>query len=130
MFQAKTKTTSQGLVAAILALLFCVVLGCISPEVVKTEIHGIRNDMGQLEKVVEQKANNTVIAEQVDEINNKIEQTTQLVEELSVWRKSVQAVQAIKDQLVGAGVMALIFIGAGFLLIRAFIKLFRWLSIW
>ncbi|RLC89012.1 MAG: hypothetical protein DRJ03_00180 [Chloroflexi bacterium] len=82
--------------------------------------------MGQLEKVVEQKADNTVVAEQVDEINNKIEQTTQLAEELSVWRKSVQA-ETINYGgagwvVVGTGVIALIFIGAGFLLIRAFMK--------
>lgn len=126
MFKAKTKTASQGLAAAVLALLFCVVPGCVAPEAVKTEIQGIRNDMGQLEKVVEQKADNTVVAEQVDEINNKIEQTTQLAEELSVWRKSVQA-ETINYGgagwvVVGTGVIALIFIGAGFLLIRAFMK--------
>ena len=81
----------MGLIAIIFTLPFCVVPGCVAPEAVKTEIQGIRNDMGQLEKVVEQKADNTVVAEQVDEINNRIEQTIQLAEELSVWRKSVQA---------------------------------------
>jgi len=126
MFQAKTKTASQGLAAAILALLFCVRPGCVAPEAVKTEIQGIRNDMGQLEKIVDQKADNTVVADQVDEINNKIEQTTQLAEELSVWRKSVQAdtinYGGAGWVVAGTGVMALIFIGAGFLLVRAFMK--------
>ena len=126
MFKAATKTKAQGFAAAILALLFFVGPGCVAPEAVKTDIQGIRNDMGQLEKVVEQKADNTVVAEHVDEINNKIEQTTQLAEELSVWRKSVQA-ETINYGgagwvVVGTGVMALIFIGAGFLLIRAFMK--------
>lgn len=119
MFQAKTK-------AIILALLFCVMPGCVAPEAVKTEIQGIRNDMGQLEKVVDQKADNTVVAEHIDEINNKIEQTAQIAEELSVWRKRVQA-ETINYGgagwvVVGTGVTALIFIGAGFLLIRAFMK--------
>jgi len=101
-------------------------LSCIAPEAVKMDIQGIRNDMGQLEKVVEQKADNTVVAEQVGAINNKIEQTTQLAEELSVWRKSVQA-ETINYGgagwvVIGTGVMALIFAGSGLLLVRAFMK--------
>lgn len=110
----------------LLALLFCVVPGCIAKDAVRTEIQGIRNDMGQLERVVDQKADNTVVAEQVDEINNKIEQTAQIAEDLSLWKKSVQA-ETINYGgagwvVVGTGVMALIFVGAGFLLIRAFMK--------
>lgn len=116
----------QKIASSILATLFCVMPGCVAPEAVKMDIQGIRNDMGQLEKVVEQKADNTVVAEHVDEINNKIEQTTQIAEELSLWKKSVQA-ETINYGgagwvVVGTGVMALIFVGAGLLLIRAFMK--------
>ena len=106
MFQAKTKK-------AILILLFCVLPGCVSPEAVKTDIQGIRNDMGQLEKVVDQNA-------------DKIENNTQIAEDLSVWRKDIQA-ETINYSgagwvVVGTGVMALIFVGAGLLLIRAFMR--------
>lgn len=140
MFQEKNKETKNRKIskrfawkncylksgASILTLLFCVMPGCVSPEAIKADIQGIRNDMSQLKKVVEQKADNTVVAEQVNEINNKIEQTTQLAEELSVWRKNVQA-ETINYS--GAGwVMAsvstvvLIFVGAGLLLIKAFVR--------
>lgn len=107
-------------------MLFCVLPVCVSPEAVKTDIQGIRNDMGQLEKVVDQKADNKVVAEQIGEVNNRIEQTTQIAEELSVWKKSVQA-ETINYGgagwvVVGTGVMALIFVGAGLLLVRAFMR--------
>ena len=99
---------------------------CISPEAVKTDIQGIRNDMGQLESVVDQKADNSVVAEQIGEVNNRIEQTTQIAEELSVWRQSIQA-ETINYGgagwvVMGTGLMALIFVGAGLLLVRAFMK--------
>jgi hypothetical protein len=98
---------------------------CVSPDAVKTDIQGIRNDMGQLESVVDQKADNSVVAEHVDRIENNIEQNAQIAEELSVWKKSVQA-ETINYGgagwvVVGTGVMALIFLGAGLLLVRAFI---------
>lgn len=126
MLKTATQTISKKFATAILALLFCVVPSCMAPEAIKTEIQGIRNDMGQLEKMVEQKADNTIVAEQVDQINNKIEQTTQLAEELSVWKKSVQA-ETINYGgagwvVVGTGIIALIFVGAGLLLVRAFMK--------
>lgn len=97
-----------------------------SPGAIKTEIQGIRNDMGKLEKIVDQKADNIVVAKQVDQINNKIEQTTQIAEELSLWKKSVQA-ETINYGgagwvVVGTGVIVFIFVGAGLLLIRAFMK--------
>ncbi len=112
--------------ASILALFFCVLPGCMAPEAIKTDIQGIRNKMGALEKVVDQKADNTVVAERIDQVNNKIEQTAQIAEELSVWRKSVQA-ETINYGgagwvVVGVGIVVLIFVGAGLLLIRAFMK--------
>lgn len=120
MHQAKKFT------AAILVLLFCVVPSCVAPEAIKTDIQGVRNDMGQLKKLIDQKANNTVVAEQVEQINNRIEQTTQIAEELSLWRKSVQAdvinYSGAGWVVVGTGIMALIFVGAGLLLIRAFAR--------
>jgi hypothetical protein len=92
----------------------------------KTDIQGIRNEMGSLEKLIDQKADNNVVADQIGEVNNRIDQTTQLAEELSIWRKNIQA-ETINYGgagmvVVGTGVMAIIFIGAGFLLIRSFMK--------
>lgn len=126
MLQTATKKTQKRIATTILAILFCVMPGCVAPDAVKTEIQGIRNNMEKLEKVVEQKADNIVVAEHVDQINNKIEQNAQIAEELSVWKKSVQA-ETINYGgagwvVVGTGVMALIFIGAGLLLVRAFMK--------
>lgn len=126
MSKQHRQTRSKEFAAATLITLFCVLPGCVAPEAIKTDIQGIRNDMGALEKVVEQKADNNVVAEHVDEINNRIEQTTQIAEELSVWKKSVQA-ETINYGgagwvVVGTGVIALIFVGAGLLLVRAFMK--------
>lgn len=126
MFQTTKKTISKRFATAILALFFCVLPGCLAPGALKTDVQGIRNDMGQLEKMVDQKADNTVVAEHVDEITNRIDQTAQIAEELSVWKKNVQA-ETINYGgagwvVIGTGVMALIFIGAGFLLIKAFMR--------
>lgn len=100
--------------------------GCISPEAIKTDIQGIRADMGEMEKLIEQKADNLVVAKQIGQVNNKIEQTTQIAEELSLWRKSVQA-ETINYSgagwvVAGTGVIVFIFVAAGFLLIRAFMR--------
>jgi len=89
VFQEKAKAASKRIATTAIIALFCVLPGCISPGGIKTEIQGIRNDMGKLEKIVDQKADNTVIAKHVDQINNKIEQTTQLAEELSLWKKKL-----------------------------------------
>ena len=120
------KAKRLTVVSVVIAILFCVLPTCVSPEAVKTDIQGIRNDMGQLKSVVDQKADNTVVAEHVGRIENNIEQNAQVAEELSVWRKSIQA-ETINYGgagwvVVGTGVMALIFVGAGLLLIRAFMK--------
>lgn len=117
----------------IIPLIFCVLLGCVSPEAVKTDINGIRADLGSLENLVDQKADNSVVAEQIDEVNNSIEQTTQVAEELSLWRKSVQA-ETINYGgagwvVVGTGVMALIFVGGGLLFARAFMRRGRLLKL-
>lgn len=93
MFKTTIKTT-------LLALLFCVVLqGCVSPGALKADIQGVRADMNSLEKVAD---------------------------ELSLWKSNVEA-ETINYGgggwiVLGTGVIALIFVGAGFLLIRAFIK--------
>lgn len=110
----------------ILAILFCVVPSCIEPEAIKTDIYGIRNDLGHLEKIIEQKADSTIVAEHVERIDNRIEQTTQVAEELSLWRKNVEAdtinYGGAGWVVAGTGIMALIFVGAGLLLIRAFMR--------
>ena len=127
MYKTTKKTTAKKITTtAIIALLFCVVPGCVAPGALDTEIQGIRNDMGQLEKLVDQKADNTVVAEEIEQVNNSIAQTAQIAEELSLWRKSVQA-ETINYGgagwvVVGTGVIALIFVGAGLLFIRAFMR--------
>ena len=127
MRKANKKATKQGNAkAAILALLFCVMPGCVSPEAIKTDIQGIRNDMGKMEKLIDQKADNSVVAERIDQVNNKIEQTTQIAERLSVWQKSVQA-ETINYGgagwvVVGTGVVVFIFVAAGLILVRAFMR--------
>lgn len=85
--------------ATILALLFCVLPGCVSPGALKADIQGIRADMNSLEKVAD---------------------------ELSLWKSNTEA-ETINYSgagwvVVGTGVIALIFVGPGFLLVRAFVK--------
>jgi len=139
MFSQNQKTTAKRYATSAI-ILCCLAAGCVSPEAIKTEveteikaeIQGVKNDMGELEKVVEQKADNTVVAEQVDEINNKIEQTTQVAEELSVWRKSIEA-ETINYGgagwvVLGTAIMACIFLGTGLLLVRAFMRRGRMLT--
>ncbi len=113
MFKSKT----QKFTLTILTLLFCVSLSCVSPDAVRTDIQGVRN---------EQDIDNTVVAEYIDEINNNTEQTTKIAEDMSVWRKSVQAEIVNYDGaawvVIGMGVVSLIFVGGGLLLIRAFMK--------
>ena len=102
----------RGIVSAIvfisLSILLCFVVmpGCMSPEAIKTEIQGIRVDMEQLEKVAD---------------------------ELSIWKKNVQA-ETINYGgagwvVIGTGVISLIFVGAGLLLVRAFMKRGNMLSL-
>lgn len=110
----------------IVSILFCVGLSCISPEAVKTEVQGIRSDLNQLEKIVDQKADNNVVADHIDQINNRIDQTTQVAENLSVWKKRIEA-QTINYSgagwvVIGTGIIVIIFVGAGLLLIRAFMR--------
>lgn len=85
-----------------LLVLFCIMpycSSCVSPNAFKTEIQGIRLEMEGIEKVAD---------------------------ELSVWRKTVQA-ETINYSgagyvVIGTGVMALIFVVPSFLLIRAFMR--------
>lgn len=126
MHQTTNKTRSQKVAKAALIILSGVLSGCLSPGAIKTDVQGIRNDLGRLEKIVDQKANNDVVAEQIGAVYNSIEQTTQVADELLVWRKKVEA-QTINYGgagwvVVGTSLMAVIFLGAGFLLIRAFMK--------
>ena len=110
----------------LLILPFCVLLSCVSPDAIKTDINGIRNDLGCLEELVDQKADNFVVAEQVDQINNRIEQTTQLADELFTWRKNIEAdtinYSGAGWVVAGTCLVVLIFVGAGIFLIRTFIK--------
>ncbi len=91
------KKETQKLATAILIALFCVLPGCVSPDAVKVsaEIQGIKNDMANIEK---------------------------LADEMFVWRKSIQAENINYN---GAGWVVLVvtvFVGAGFLLIKTFMK--------
>lgn len=83
----------------ILMSLLCVTLSCVSPGAVQTEIQGIKNEMGQLKKVADQ---------------------------LSIWKKNINAEQISYGGagwvVVGSILMAAIFLGFGFLLIKAFMN--------
>ena len=89
--------------------LFAICNGCVSPGAVQAKLN-------LLEHKVEQKANNDVVAEQIEEVNNKIEQTTQVAEKLVEWRKSVQA-ETINYGgagwvVIGLILMVIVFLGA------------------
>jgi len=129
MFKAKTKKTLKELapmalvatVLAIIALFLCVGPGCVSPDAVKTEIQGVRNDMGKLEKVVEQKAEITTIAETIEHFKQEVNQN------LLAMSKTINNSGTIKYGgggwiVVGTSLIAIIFVGAGLLLVRAFMK--------
>lgn len=108
-------------------------VSCLSPEAVKTEIQGVRNDMGSLENLIDQKADATVVAENIEDITCQIEQVNQVAEEItcslediSVWKNEIQA-ETINYNgagwvVIGSSVIVIIFVGAGLLLIRAFMK--------
>jgi len=113
-------------VAWILVTFFVVILGCVSKEAVKMDVQGIRNDMGTLEGIVDQKADSSVVTEQIGELHNEIKQTTQVAETLLEWKKVIQAKNITYSGggwiVLGTGVISFIFVGAGVLLIRAFMK--------
>jgi len=127
MQQTYKKTTAKKYATAIaLSLCFCVLPCCVSPGAVKTDIASIKDNFNQLEKVVDQKADSRIVAEHIEEVRTEITQTAQVAENLSVWKKKIEA-QTVNYGgagwvVVGTGVMALIFVGAGLLLIRAFMK--------
>jgi hypothetical protein len=47
--------------------------------------------LGALEQKVEQKADNTVVAKEIERVDNRINQTTQITSELMTWKKTIQA---------------------------------------
>lgn len=127
MQQKRKKTTTEKYAIAIIScLIFSVLPCCVSPNAVKTEIATVRDNLSRLEKVVEQKADNNIVAESIDQVKNEIIQTTQVAENLVSWRKTVEA-QTVNYGgagyvVVGTGVIVLIFVGAGLLLVRAFMR--------
>lgn len=92
--KAMIRWTYGALIVILMILIsFCVSLSCMAPEAFKADIQGIHVGMDNLE---------------------------------TVWKKSVQA-ETINYSgagwvVVGTSVMAVIFVGAGLLLIRAFMK--------
>lgn len=134
MFKAaKKRIQKTTATATIIAILFFVVLGCVAPETVNMDIQDIRSDMGQLQKMVEQKANNTVVVKYVDQINSKTKQTTQFVEELSILKKNGQietiGYSEARWIIVGISLIAIIFVIMGLLLVRTVIERGNMLSI-
>lgn len=93
--------------------------GCVSPNAVRAKL-------GALEAQIEQKADTKIVAEQVEHLHTQIEQTTQVAEKLVEWKKSIQA-ETINYGgagwvVVGTSIIVIIFLGAGFLLIKTIIK--------
>jgi len=108
-------------------------LNCVSPDAVKSDIQGIKNDVGSLEKLVEQKADNSTVADEIGSVNNEINQLSQIAEDLSLWRKNVQA-ETINYGgagwvVVGTAVISIIFLAAAFFVVRGFLKRGKWLAL-
>jgi len=124
--QKKATQKSKLKLLIAIGMSFVVSLGCLSTEGIKTELSGVRNDLGELEQLVSHKADNSVVAEQIDTINSRVDQTTQIADEFMAWRKSIEAETITYSGagwvVVGSSIMAIIFLGAGLLLIKAFMK--------
>ncbi len=59
-------------------------VGCMSPGAIKAQL-------SVLSQEVSQKADNDVVAEQIGQVNNRIEQTTKVADNLLKWQKSIKA---------------------------------------
>lgn len=118
----KTKEKKTLIISGLIMLL----AGCVSPDAVKTEIQGVKNDFSRLEKIVDQKADNKVVADSIDTVNNKIEQTTKIADELALWKNNIQAdtinYGGAGWVVIGTGVVVLIFVGSGLILVRGFLR--------
>lgn len=120
---------NQKQISVVLISSLCFISGCVAPGAVQAmaKIATVENKLDKLEKIVEQKADNSVVAERIDSVNNKIEQTTQVAEDLSLWRQRIDNQGTINYGgggwvVLGTGVICIIFVGAGLLIVRAFMR--------
>jgi len=131
------KQTKKKLMLCVLFCFICsqvlLLNSCISPNAVKTEVQGIKNDMSKMEELIDQKADVDIVAETVEDITCDIDNVAQIAEEVSVeledislWRKNVQAETinygGAEWVVIGASIIVLIFVIAGVFLVKAFMK--------
>jgi hypothetical protein len=102
--------------------------GCasVAKDAITTRIGSAEANLENLEKLVDQKADNTVTAERIDEVRNEITQVTKVADTLVKWKTSVQA-ETINYGgagwvVLGSAVIIMIFLGAFGLLIRMLLK--------
>jgi hypothetical protein len=120
---------NQKQISIVLISFLCFISGCVAPGAIEAiaKIATVETKLDKLEKIVEQKADNNVVAESIGEVNNKIEQTTQVAEDLSLWRQKIDNQGTINYGgggwvVLGTGVICIIFVGAGLLIVRAFMR--------
>ena len=111
-------------------LIFTLILfsGCVSPNAVKVELATVRDNLNKLESLVDNKADTKIVVETIDDFRQESNQN------LLNINKTINNSGSIKYGgggwiVVGTSVMALIFVGSGLLLIRAFMKRGNMLSL-
>lgn len=121
MFKEKSKTISKRITATIFITLFCVLPGCVAPEAVKMELATIKDNFSQLKRLIENKADTKIITDVIDNFKQEINQN--LFNMNKTLNNSGSIVYGGGGWIVvGTGIIVLIFVGAGLLLIRAFMK--------
>lgn len=106
-------------------IFFC---GCVSPNAVKMELATVKDNLNKLEQIMDSKADTTVVAKTIESFKQEINQN------LLNISKTMNNSGSIKYGgggwiVAGTGLMALIFLGSGLLLIRAFMKRGNMLSL-
>lgn len=110
------KTTTKTIAAAI--ILATLVISCVSPDAVKNQLGTIDAQLGELKTLVDMKADSRVVAEQIDEVNSRVEQ--------ALWNQDIQA-ESIRYGgagwvVLGACLIIIIFLSAFGLLIYYLLK--------
>lgn len=104
-------------------LFFLLILfsGCVSPNAVKLELATVRDNLNKLESLIDNKANTKIVAGIIDDFRQEINQNLLSINKTMNNSGSIQYGGG-GWIVVGTGVIAVIFVGAGLLLVRAFLK--------
>lgn len=110
------------------AILFSVMLNCVAPNAVKLELATVKDNFNQLRQLVDQKVDTKIVTDTIDNFKQEINQN--LFDMNKTINNSGSIVYGGGGWIVaGTGVISLIFVGAGLLLVRAFIKRGNMLSL-